>query len=60
MLIGQPAEEIGVGAKTMLDEGLYEQFGVPDYGIGLHCHPTIPAGQIGIAAGIYDGNSRIS
>lgn len=51
MLIGQPAEEIGVGAKAMLDKGLYEQFGVPDYGIGLHCHPTIPAGQIGIAAG---------
>ena len=51
MLIGQPAEEIGAGAKMMLEEGLYEEFGVPDYGLGLHCNPTIPAGQIGISEG---------
>ncbi len=51
MLIGQPAEEIGAGAKMMLDAGLYERFGVPDYGIGLHCNPTIPAGKIGISDG---------
>ena len=47
MMIGQPAEEIGAGAKLMLDAGLYEKFGVPDYGIGLHCSPTIAAGQVG-------------
>jgi hippurate hydrolase len=51
MLIGQPAEEIGQGAKMMLNHGLYQKFGVPDYGIGLHCHPNIPAGQVGIAEG---------
>jgi len=32
MMIGQPAEEIGAGARTMLKDGLYERFGVPDYG----------------------------
>ena len=51
MLIGQPAEEIGMGAKMMLEEGLYDKFGVPDYGLGMHCSPDIPAGQIGIAGG---------
>ncbi|HHH49654.1 MAG TPA: amidohydrolase [Saprospiraceae bacterium] len=51
MLIGQPAEEIGAGAKLMLDAGLYQKFGVPDYGIGLHSSPTIKAGKIGTAKG---------
>ena len=51
MVIGQPAEEIGAGAKMMLDAGLYEKFGVPKYGVGLHSSPTIPAGQIGLSEG---------
>ena len=36
MLVGQPAEEIINGAKAMLEDGLYERFGVPDYALGLH------------------------
>ena len=59
MFIGQPAEEIGQGAKMMLDNGLYEDFGVPDYGIGLHSNPTIPAGQIGISDGYTMANAEI-
>ena len=51
MMIGQPAEEIGKGSNLMLKAGLYEKFGVPDYGIGLHCSPTIPAGQLGVREG---------
>lgn len=51
MLIGQPAEEIGAGAKMMLEAGLYEKFAVPDYGVALHCSPTIPAGQVGFGKG---------
>jgi amidohydrolase len=51
MLIGQPAEEIGAGARLMLDAGLYSKFGVPDYGFGLHCSPTIEAGQVGFGKG---------
>lgn len=58
MMIGQPAEEIGQGAKMMLDAGLYDKFGVPDYGIGLHCNPTIPAGQIGISEGYTMANTE--
>ena len=58
MLIGQPAEEIGQGAKMMLDAGLYQKFGIPDYGIGLHCSPTIPAGQVGFAEGYTMANTE--
>lgn len=58
MLIGQPAEEIGAGAKMMLDAGLYDRFGVPDFGIGLHCSPTIPAGQVGFGKGYTMANTE--
>lgn len=58
MLIGQPAEEIGAGAKAMLDDGLYGKFGTPDKGIGLHCSPTIPAGLIGIGKGYTMANTE--
>jgi hippurate hydrolase len=51
VMIGQPAEEIGAGAKAMLDDGLYDRFGVPDYGLALHCNPTLEAGKIGYATG---------
>ena len=51
MFIGQPAEEIGAGARMMLNAGLYERFGVPDFGLGLHCNATLKAGQIGVAEG---------
>lgn len=58
MLIGQPAEEIGAGAKMMLDAGLYGQFGIPDFGIGLHCNPTLRAGQVGISPGYTMANTE--
>lgn len=58
MVIGQPAEEIGAGAKMMLDAGLYQKFGVPDYGVGLHSSPTIAAGQIGIGKGFTMANTE--
>ena len=51
MLIGQPAEEIGAGARMMLNEGLYEKFGVPDYGMALHCSATIEEGHVGFGKG---------
>jgi len=51
MLIGQPAEEIGIGARMMLEAALYEKFGVPDFGIGHHCNPALEAGTIGLIPG---------
>ncbi|MEM9337755.1 MAG: amidohydrolase [Bacteroidota bacterium] len=60
MFIGQPAEEIGVGAKAMLDAGLYEKFGVPDYGLGLHSSPTLPAGTVGLSEGYTMANAEFA
>ena len=58
MLIGQPAEEIGAGARLMLDNGLYEKFGVPDFAMALHSSPTIAAGQIGVGKGWTMANTE--
>jgi hippurate hydrolase len=58
MMIGQPAEEIGAGARLMLNAGLYEKFGVPDYGVGLHSSPTIKAGQVGFGKGHTMANTE--
>ncbi|MBO0802023.1 MAG: amidohydrolase [Nocardiopsaceae bacterium] len=35
----QPAEEIGAGARAMLDDGLYAKTGVPDLALGQHVLP---------------------
>lgn len=51
MFVGQPAEEIGSGAKTMLEDGLYERFGVPDYVLGFHVDARAEAGKISIPMG---------
>jgi len=58
VLIGQPAEEIGAGAKLMLEAGLYQKFPVPDYGVGLHCSPSIPTGKVGFGKGYTMANSE--
>ena len=47
ILVGQPAEEIVVGARAMLANGLYEKFGKPDYCLALHANAFLPAGTIG-------------
>jgi len=51
MMVAQPAEEVGAGAKAMLKEGLFKQFPKPDHVLGLHVSASLPAGKIGIAPG---------
>jgi hippurate hydrolase len=46
VLICQPAEEIGSGARAMLKDGLYERFPKPDYAVGFHVSSKIPSGKI--------------
>lgn len=50
MLVFQPAEELGAGAKAMIDDGLFERFGRPDVVLGQHVAP-LPAGVIGLRSG---------
>jgi len=38
----QPAEEIGAGARAMLDDGLFDKTGVPDLVLGQHVIPQDP------------------
>jgi hippurate hydrolase len=47
ILIAQPAEEVGSGAKAMIEAGLYREFGTPDYALALHTNATLPHGTIG-------------
>lgn len=49
-LIFQPAEEIGAGARKLIDEGLFERFPC-DAVYGLHNWPGVPTGQFGFIAG---------
>lgn len=56
ILIGQPAEEIGLGAYAMLNDGLYERFGTPDAVVSFHTWGYIPAGQIRYAPGYAMAN----
>lgn len=56
LLIGQPAEEIGMGARAMLADGLYRKFPKPDYAIALHDSATLPAGTVGTIEGYAMAN----
>jgi amidohydrolase len=56
VLIAQPAEEVGSGAKAMLADGLFERFPRPDLALALHVNADLPAGQISVAPGFAFAN----
>ena len=51
VLIGQPAEEVGLGAKAMIDDGLFTRFPKPDFNLAFHDSANLPAGMIGYTPG---------
>ncbi|MCL1145957.1 amidohydrolase [Shewanella marinintestina] len=51
MMVAQPAEEVGGGAKAMLKQGLFKDFATPDYILGLHVSASLPAGKVGVTSG---------
>lgn len=51
VLIGQPAEETGGGARAMLKDGLFTRFPKPDVCLALHDKADLPAGSIGYTPG---------
>ena len=51
VLIGQPAEEVIDGARSMIRAGLYERFPRPDYVIALHDSADLEAGKVGYTPG---------
>ncbi len=56
ILIGQPAEERGSGAKAMLNDGLFTRFAKPDFAVALHVESATPAGSIGVRSGFILAN----
>jgi amidohydrolase len=50
VVIFQPAEEGGAGAKAMLDDGLLDRFGIEEV-FGMHNFPGLPIGQFAIRPG---------
>ena len=50
VMIAQPGEEVGKGAKAMLDDGLFSRFPKPDYVLAFHDAAQYPAGMIGYAS----------
>lgn len=60
LAVFQPAEEGGLGARAMVDDGLFERFGTPDIVLGQHVAP-MPAGVIGVHAGAaYAASTRVN
>lgn len=47
----QPAEELGGGARSMVEDGLFQRVPVPDVVLGQHVAP-FPAGWVGVHAGV--------
>src|SRR6185437_13167706 len=56
VFIGQPAEEIGAGARMMLGAGLFKKFPQPDYGLALHCAANLPYGSVAYTEGLAMAN----
>lgn len=46
MLVAQPAEERVGGAKGMMEDGIWERFGQPDYVLGFHVASGVPTGRL--------------
>ena len=51
VMIAQPAEERGLGAKAMLEDGLFTRFPKPQVALAFHDSASAPAGTIGITPG---------
>ncbi len=56
LLVGQPAEETGKGARAMLVDGLFTKFPKPDLALALHCDGRFPSGHVNYRAGPMQAN----
>ncbi|MBC8647461.1 MAG: amidohydrolase, partial [Thermoanaerobaculia bacterium] len=46
MMVGQPAEEGGAGALSMLKDGLFTRFPKPDFAFAIHDNADAPSGKV--------------
>jgi len=57
VLLFQPAEETGAGARAVLDDPRFETV-APQYAFSLHNMPGVPLGRVSLAAGPVNCASR--
>src|SRR6478672_4301884 len=56
VFIGQPAEEVGAGARLMLEDGLFKKFPKPDVAFALHCDAREATGHVNYREGQMQAN----
>ena len=56
IFVAQPAEELGTGARALLNAGLYPKFGKPDFALGFHDKADLQTGHIGVTEGYTYAN----
>src|SRR5205823_8067413 len=56
IFVAQPAEELGSGARALLNAGLYQKFGKPDFALGFHDKADMQTGHIGVTEGFTYAN----
>jgi len=56
VLISQPAEERGAGARAMLKDGLFTRFPRPNFCLALHDSAEFPAGTVAYTPGYAGAN----
>src|SRR5437870_10314629 len=56
MFVAQPAEETGNGARALLNAGLYNRFGKPNFVLGFHDNAQMQFGHIGVTEGYTYAN----
>lgn len=60
MLIGQPAEEVGAGARMMMQDDVWELFGKPDFALAMHVNASAASGQLVARPGsVYSGADTV-
>jgi len=56
VMVGQPAEEAGGGAREMIEEGLFTKFPKPDFAIAIHDSASAAAGKVEYVPGFSFAN----
>jgi hippurate hydrolase len=51
VMIAQPGEETGEGARAMIEDGLFTRFPKPTHALAFHDSASLPAGTIGYTPG---------
>jgi len=59
MLLVQPAEERGMGAKMMREDDIWQRFGKPDYALAFHVNSLDVAGKVNITPSPFAGADSV-